>query len=519
MNILSLFKTSFAISPSPDARNVTWAKPAFQAAGITGSRNRPEYELICPRTSLSFPQSLSMKIVGKVNGFALKSEVNQPTWPELFRMTNMDSARADRISGASNTPWYLLRRDPSLASINLAFILILTPALSGCSGRNSAIGTLDVPLNLAIHSSRNSRVPEGQNQMPELSIPSTLGWFELPNSSLAPNCPDVPSIQGAEGCQAVIADWGGGLADTRRNRLVVWGGGHNGYYGNELYALNLNTLTMQRLTDPSDGSQISNLSACPEAYMDGNPNSRHTYNGLQYLSKQDLYFMFGAGLSPCGNFTNVAWVFNPVSLKWIRKSPKNHPNPAQNGSIPLIAYDRNSGSIYEVEANTGIFWKYDVGADNWTDLGHVSACARLNLTSAIDPIHGLYFCVGNGVFDRISLRGSHAATHLRGAGCSGLVSAGGPGFDFDSSLNRMVGWAGTNTVYVYDPETDVCSIKNFNSSPGHQQQNGTFGRFRYFPELRLFAVVNDWKQNAYVLRLTPPASALQTLHGSASVSH
>ena len=32
--------------------------------------------------------------------------------------------------------------------------------------------------------------------------------------------------------------------------------------------------------------------------------------------------------------------------------------------------------------------------------------------------------------------------------------------------------------------------------------NGTFGRFRYFPDLDVFAIVNDPQANAYTLRLS-----------------
>jgi hypothetical protein len=189
-------------------------------------------------------------------------------------------------------------------------------------------------------------------------------------------------------------------------------------------------------------------------------------------------------------------------LAWTRKTPAKHPNPAQNGSIPLTAYDSSTGHIYEVEANTGTFWKYDATFDNWTGLGNVSACGRLNLTSAIDPQAGFYFCIGNGLFDRISLRGSPKVTHLNGAGCAELISVAGPGFDFDSAQNLMVGWAGNNAVYVYDPATDACTKQTFPGGPGPQQPNGTFGRFRYLPGMGIFVLVNDWKQNAFALRLT-----------------
>jgi len=333
-------------------------------------------------------------------------------------------------------------------------------------------------------------------------IPSAPGWFEIPNSQLAASCPEIASIHGVEGCQAVMADWSGGLADLKRNRLVIWGGGHNGYYGNELYALDLNPLKMQRLTEPSSDSDISNLASCPEAYLDGKPNARHTYSGLQYLAGRDLYFAFGAALSPCGNFTNVVWIFDPTASTWVRKNSKGHPNPAQNGSVPLTAYDSTGDAVYAMEGNAGAFWKYDLGADNWAHLADVSACARLNMTSAIDPKRKIYLCVGNNSFNQIRIGGRYATKNLKGTNCSGLVAASGPGFDFDSSTGRFVGWAGGNEVYIYDPEADSCTRESYAGGPGPAQKNGTYGRFRYFPALDVFAIVNDWKENAFTLRLS-----------------
>jgi hypothetical protein len=328
-----------------------------------------------------------------------------------------------------------------------------------------------------------------------------VGWAALANTQLSAKCPDLPEIQGVEGCRAIFADWNGGLADTKRNRLILWGGGHNGYFGNEMYALDLEKQTLERITEPSAGSALANLSSCPEAYADGKPNARHTYNGLQYLAKNDAYFLFGAGLSPCGNFSNGVWLFDPTTSAWAQKRPKNHPNPAQNGSAPMTAYDSADGMIYEVEGNAGVFWKYDSSADNWTNLGAVAACSRLNMTAAVDPQRKLYFCVGASMFNRINLSGARKVASLKGKGCDELVAAAGPGFDYDSSQGRMVGWAGGDTVYVYDVETDSCTTRSLPGGPGAAQKNGTFGRFRYFPALREFVLMNDWKQDAYVLRL------------------
>ncbi len=117
---------------------------------------------------------------------------------------------------------------------------------------------------------------------------SAPGWTDLHNTQLRNVCPK--NIPGS--CGAVLGAWSGGIADTLRNRLIVWGGGHNDYYGNEVYALNLSAkpVTLTRLNNPSPpniGGQFET------ALSDGNPNSRHTYNGLTYLAAFDHMLAFG----------------------------------------------------------------------------------------------------------------------------------------------------------------------------------------------------------------------------------
>ena len=67
----------------------------------------------------------------------------------------------------------------------------------------------------------------------------------------------------------------------------------------------------------------------------------------------------------------------------------------------------------------------------------------------------------------------------------------------------MVGWAGGDAIYLLDLDAKACTIATYGGGPGAQNANGTMGRFRYFSSLNVFAVVNDWKQNAFTLRLSP----------------
>jgi chitodextrinase len=336
-------------------------------------------------------------------------------------------------------------------------------------------------------------------------IPSGLGWYQIPNTSIQSLCPAYSDIQGNSGCAAVMSAWSGGLFDTKRNRLIIHGGGHTDYYGNEIYAidLNANPIAPVLVKDASHGTAISNIGSCPETFSDGTPNSRHIYNGELYLPVQDTYFLYGAFKSTCGNDTDGQWQFNPSSGAWAQQTPSTHPSHATNGSVPQFAYDPTTQSLYEVENNTGIFWQYNIAANTWTNLKSVSACSGLlNMTTAIDDGRRLYFCVGNGGFGKVSLTAPYTATKLTGTGCSAIISKAGPGFVYDPVQKLMVGWAGGDTAYVYDPNTDSCSAVTYTGGPTVIQANGTFGRFNYSPALGVFVVANSINSNAYTLRLT-----------------
>ena len=107
--------------------------------------------------------------------------------------------------------------------------------------------------------------------------------------------------------------WSGGAYDTKRDRLIVWGGGHSGYAGNEVYIFDINTLQWQRLIEPS--TQVS-----PDTlyYPDGLPTSRHTYDYIEYLPTMDRFCSagvvgaYGSGVTSgpafdCLNFDTLQW--------------------------------------------------------------------------------------------------------------------------------------------------------------------------------------------------------------------
>jgi hypothetical protein len=343
------------------------------------------------------------------------------------------------------------------------------------------------------------------------------------NTHLADVCPSATqyaAIQANEGCSAVINDWSGAAADTMRNRLVIWGGGHHGYFGNEVYALDLNRVTMNRENDPSDVSayDFTNCSG-PDQYADGRPVSRHTYDGLAYVAHVDKMFAFSGAKVPCGYQSNDTWT---LDLATVATAPLGHAAPWSLMNPPVSGGQLKGtvGAVSDYDPTTkrvllddgSSLWAYDLDANRYTLLNDSNAAIDYHMTGRVDPKRELFVVIGGGgnagggvqVF-ALGTGSAYAEQNWTSqvTGCDGLVQAIYPGLAYDAAQDRMVGWAGGDTVYILDLDTKSCQTKTFGGGPGPQNTNGTMGRFRYFPSLNVFAVVNDWMKNAFTLRLSP----------------
>lgn len=330
---------------------------------------------------------------------------------------------------------------------------------------------------------------------------STPGWHEIPETKLASHCPNDPTIEGNSGCRAVINAWNGGVADEKRDRLILWGGGHSDYFGNEVYALDLEKLTLSRVTEPSP---VANVMSCPEAYIDGRPSARHTYGGLAYLTAQDSMFVYGGSKAACGFMSAGTWALDLAKKEWKNLDPHNGDSPA-NYPGAIAEYDPNTGTV--ILSDTATLFRYDPVKNSYKKLRPLSG-VDYRLSGVIDPDRKLFFMIGGpGQFWAVSIGGNSKFEvqdwSRKVTGCDPLRFAQSPGLAYDPDRKEIVGWSGGDTVYLFRAETRTCSAETYPGGPGAAQPNGTFGRFQYFPRLGVFALVNDWKQNAFLLRLTP----------------
>lgn len=329
---------------------------------------------------------------------------------------------------------------------------------------------------------------------------ATPGWHQIPNTELSAVCPNPSPVSGTTGCSAVISAWSGAVADTRRNRLVIWGGGHSDYYGNEVYALNLKNSQMSRLNDAT----LVIANACQEEIgTPPAPSSRHTYGGLVYLPDTDQMWSFGGSLAPTGCASNGMWMLDFESLRWSRKDPTNGKGFERMNDIPNADYDPVTKQIFFSNTYSGEFGAYNPAKNATVVLrgGHSDGFPS-GTTSVVDPGRRLFVTLGHGFAGSYKLKnGTPSDWSKETKGCGPVQSAVYPGMAYDPSRKMIVIWVGGANVYLFDPDTKSCTVAMFPKGPGPQQRNGTHGRFRYFPEIGTFALVNDWKEDAWILRL------------------
>jgi hypothetical protein len=347
------------------------------------------------------------------------------------------------------------------------------------------------------------------------TIPLSFGWHQLANTKIDSVCAGkqgFPEVLAIEGCSA-IESWSGGTFDTRRNRLIVWGGGHGAYYGNELYALNVDDLTMTRLNDPG-----LPLALCTDSTANGTqPASRHSYDGIEYMSDSDRLFVFaGAHACPNGGMVGDTWTFRFDTMSWQKMNPGGNP-PKASHSI-ATAYDPNTRSIFAADAFD--LYRYSLDTNTWTNLTNIypgGVGYGHTMTATIDPARKKFVMVGRDVADNIGKvfvydigpGSSYARQTLPTTGGGAIFGGPGyPGVDYDPARDRIVAWNGGDIVYSLNLNTNLWTAETFPGGPGALAYGdgccGTYGRWRYSVKSGIFVVVNGTNHDAYALRLAPP---------------
>ena len=358
-------------------------------------------------------------------------------------------------------------------------------------------------------------------------FPTTLGWYDVSGQQLAGNCPpteygyDFPAF-----CNGVVDAWNSAIADTTRNRLWIWGGGHNDYAGNEIYYFDLTSQTVVRANSPADPTPT-----CTDAFSNGTPSARHTYGGTAYIPAADVMFVFGGvPWCPSGGFISDTWALALSEVGsggtggWTQLNPTIVGNggvgPSNQYGNSQMQYDPNTGLVFLNESTYGL-WSYNYSTNTYTFLSNAPSNISLHEGTVIDPVHKLFLRFGDGQAESISIAAgsNYAVTALKATNCNtlsgGNLEGNNPGLQWDPVLQLVVGWPNFGPgVYLYNPVTDSCTTETYTTSAPPDSDmtgspsttNGTFKRFSYFPAFGVYALMNEWNIDVHALRLTSPTT-------------
>ncbi|MEM9070282.1 MAG: hypothetical protein AAGE52_17375 [Myxococcota bacterium] len=346
-------------------------------------------------------------------------------------------------------------------------------------------------------------------------------WYRIPNSPMVEVAFDWSPESSPGNARAIVRAWGGGAWDSRENRMLVQGGGHGDYGGDEVYAMDLDvandapgTNPWARLSDP-DARDALDPDCNNEDNLTDNDHrrSQHTYGRLAYVPSMHAL---------CDTGGSIGYTFCPA-LRQLDCFD------LETNAWRLAIADGESsgtGSTGAVHSGTGEWWllggassgllgRFDPESTTWTygAFDNVPASSPRNMTMAIDPNRNLLVVIGSGRMWALSLDEFQAGeTELselpvESSGAVAIIDTVAPGFDYDPGLDRFVAWDGGASVFTLDPETWTWTeVVTAGDVPPEAQRRGTYGRFAYSVRYGVFVLVNDAEDDVYVLRLGPPCA-------------
>jgi hypothetical protein len=304
---------------------------------------------------------------------------------------------------------------------------------------------------------------------------------------------------------AIIRAWSSFAWDSTRNELILWGGGHANYGGNEVYTWKTSTLEWARASLPS---AIQHIAGTANGFqtVDGplySPISAHTYDNQEYLPVVDRFVTLGGNIYNSGGpfrmsgATTGPYLWDPSKadanqvggLTGSQVDPAAHPGviggemwenrliglPPNtlpvNGATDAVVVGGTDVVYFSAVAGNGTIgglYKYtindinDPAADTWQAVGRgtngsVSAGSG---AGALDVDRNLFVrTVGSTGFMYWDLNEAGLATpHVFTPtvdGIGGSLALGGRGLEWDPVRDWFVLWMGNGDVWYLKPPDEI----------------------------------------------------------------
>jgi hypothetical protein len=210
---------------------------------------------------------------------------------------------------------------------------------------------------------------------------------------------------GVAGFSAITEAWNGAVYASRfgaSGSMILFGGGHNAYFGSDVHAFDLASRQWRRISDGYVGGgdrDYGTGAIYPDSvYPDGSPLPPHTYGYVQYDPVGNDYILL-KGQMELGRFVKavaIPHLFNLDTLRW-RQGPK-HPTAILN-SGGWTTWDESRRLLWGHSGDDGggnAFIGFHPDGDNenstgrWTDHfpSKLPGIASHNAMQ-IDPLHDI----------------------------------------------------------------------------------------------------------------------------------
>lgn len=389
-------------------------------------------------------------------------------------------------------------------------------------------------------------------------VPTQLGWYSIPNTKIDDgpggatdicavwdNDPNhlgtgpYFSLKRDEGCSAITNDWNSAVFDTQNNRMIIWGAGHNGYWGNEVYALNLTQAAcgggaypcIRRLNNPT----IPSSSCTDTNAQDDTPTGRHTNDQIVYVGHlNQMYNKGGAYNCINGGITQGAWSLRlnaapvtcnapsapcdltPANSGWLTRTASCGSVACGSGATYAIAYDPNTRLVWAYNDTSVTLYSYNPDTDVWTNRGTGSGVSgAYRRTAIVDPVRRRFILIGNNevVWWDLNRSSQGARTIQTTTGPQNAVNYLGPGCAYDDNTQTILCWQAGNTVYRLNPDTWVWTQETYSGGPSTSTANGTYKRFAYSRTDNMFVTCNGVGENCFALRTSTATTGLYDFTG------
>jgi len=346
--------------------------------------------------------------------------------------------------------------------------------------------------------------------------------------SLNPKFPASAPWHANEGQAGVLQDWNGGALATgygTHGALLVFGGGHNGYLGSEVYAFDLGTQLWKRVTNPYPGP--FNWPYATTTYPDGSPVALHTYDYVDYQPGTNSFVLLRSvrdGVQAGSNTDEMrAHLLDLDTGKWRHSQRNNGLRLSSGGSS---CYDRSRDVFWIMGPwDSRIFAKFDPNVTN--NDGTVGSYTNysgdnvdIDANAECDPINDIYIYTEFRDTDKIYARNlkNPAAPRvtLKETGDIPSDKANGGGWSWSDNRQAFLYWRRGGDVYEFKLTngswdtgswrwTKLTSSSNTTTPQNMAYNNGAgvYSRFRvaHYDDAEVAVVINRIDGPVYAFRI------------------